>query len=151
MAVNELKPALDAVYDVTIAYGQTRLPNRIGLAPNMFEFVSGAHKGKEVHIHVKRFPISEIPSEKEEIKQWLNGRFEKKDELMKEFYSSGSFPNLYEKNAPKVSFVRTAIPFVSFVTLLALPVFSERMRKAYLWTIASSPLLVIWLHARKCV
>ncbi|KAJ1349099.1 hypothetical protein KIN20_004549 [Parelaphostrongylus tenuis] len=38
--------SLDAVYDVTIAYGQTRLPNRRGIAPSMLEFVCGDKKIK---------------------------------------------------------------------------------------------------------
>ncbi|KAE9549317.1 hypothetical protein FO519_007468 [Halicephalobus sp. NKZ332] len=151
LALEELKPVLDGVYDVTIGYGQTRLQDRMGLAPNMFEFVSGSHHGKQVHIHVKRFSVSEIPSEKEDVKKWLNDRFVEKDGLMKDFYSSGSFPEIYEKKSQKVPFLRTAIPFCGFVTLLALPIFSEKARKVYLWTMASSPFLILWLHLRKCV
>uniref|UniRef100_A0AC34QWC0 Phospholipid/glycerol acyltransferase domain-containing protein n=1 Tax=Panagrolaimus sp. JU765 TaxID=591449 RepID=A0AC34QWC0_9BILA len=151
LTMKELRPVLDAVYDVTIAYGQTRLPKRVGLAPNMFEFVSGLPDGKQVHIHIKRFPISEIPSEKEAVKHWLQNRFVAKDELMRQFYETGCFPEVYEKRAAKTSFCRTIVPFLAFTGGLVLPIFSQRVRRAYLITLATSPALILWLHIRKCV
>uniref|UniRef100_A0A914XSG5 Phospholipid/glycerol acyltransferase domain-containing protein n=1 Tax=Panagrolaimus superbus TaxID=310955 RepID=A0A914XSG5_9BILA len=139
LALMELKDTVEFIYDVTIAYDQTRLPNRMGLAPNMFEFVSSALGSKGLHIHVRRIPISEVPLEKDATKQWLYDRFAQKDELLQYFFENGNFPDLYEKDAPKISFKKTIIPFVGFFSALILPFFSKTVRNIYLGTIATSP------------
>lgn len=36
LALDQLRYSLDAIYDVTIAYEQTRMKGRRGIAPNMF-------------------------------------------------------------------------------------------------------------------
>lgn len=130
-----------------------RIPERKGIAPNMFEFVSGNNdrEQRQLHIHIKKFPISEVPTETEGAKQWLYDRFSAKEEYMKQFYETGTFPGLYEKKASKIPFTRTLIPFLGFTGALILPIFSERVRKIYLLTIVSSPLLILSLHLRRCV
>jgi 1-acyl-sn-glycerol-3-phosphate acyltransferase len=151
LARMELKDTVEYIYDVTIAYDQTLRPTRMGLAPNMFEFVSSGIGSKGLHIHVRRIPISDVPLKAEEIRRWLYDRFAKKDELLQYFYGNGEFPDLYEKNAPKISFNKTIVPFAGFLGALILPIFSKTVRNIYLGTIAASPLLIAWLHLRKCV
>ncbi|KAK0427608.1 hypothetical protein QR680_010322 [Steinernema hermaphroditum] len=143
--------ALDAVYDVTIAYGQTRQEGRHGRAPNMFEFVCGNPKYQNIHIHVRRFAPSEIPNDIEERKKWLMDRFQEKDKMLDDFYSQGQLPDLRESDAPRISLSRSLLPALAFGAALVAPFFSERVRTAYVATIATSPLLIGWLHIRGCV
>lgn len=56
-----------------------RLPNRNGIAPNMFEFFSSPTEEKDLHLHIRRYEIKEIPTSTENVKQWLYERFIEKD------------------------------------------------------------------------
>ena len=47
---------------------------------------------KEVHIHIKRIPISDIPLSETEVSTWLVNAFSSKDELLRHFYKEGVFP-----------------------------------------------------------
>jgi len=94
LAVEELSESLDAVYDVTLAFKVPWLPvlpNRHG--PNLFQMVSIS--GREIHLHFRRIPISDIPKDVEDRKKWLYDAFEKKEKLLHSFYSpkyNGTFP-----------------------------------------------------------
>ncbi|OVA18645.1 Phospholipid/glycerol acyltransferase [Macleaya cordata] len=82
--VEHLRSSLDAVYDVTIAY-KHRCPffidNVFGLDPS------------EVHIHVRRIPLNDIPTSEDEATAWLTEAFRVKDELLSDFTAQGHFPN----------------------------------------------------------
>ncbi|CAK9178565.1 unnamed protein product [Ilex paraguariensis] len=79
-----LRGSLDAVYDMTIAY-QYRCPsfldNACGVDP------------AEVHIHVRRIPVDEIPVSEGGASAWLIDTFRYKDQLLSEFNAKGHFPN----------------------------------------------------------
>ena len=47
---------------------------------------------KEIHIHMKYHPSSSLPSSDEELGEWLRKRWREKDELLKQFYETNSFP-----------------------------------------------------------
>lgn len=82
--LEELKGCLDAVYDITIGYKNrcpTFLDNAFGVAPS------------EVHIHVRRIVINDIPNSEEMIGSWLMDTFMKKDQLLSDFNSRGCFPH----------------------------------------------------------
>ncbi|PAV57597.1 hypothetical protein WR25_03444 [Diploscapter pachys] len=153
LAVEHLN-SLDAIYDVTIAYGQERLPNRRGLAPGMFEFVCGPFEGREVHVHVKRYDIKEIPRDKDGLRNWIRQVYDEKDKLLDNFYTTGSYTEKVEEEGKSseysvensVSIYRTLPPTLAFSAALIAPIFSQTARKAYLITIASFPLLICWLH-----
>lgn len=73
-----------AVYDITIAYKQrcpTFMDNVYGVDPS------------EVHIHVRRVPLSDIPVGEKESTAWLIDTFHLKDQLLDDFHSHGHFPN----------------------------------------------------------
>uniref|UniRef100_A0A914EHV1 Phospholipid/glycerol acyltransferase domain-containing protein n=1 Tax=Acrobeloides nanus TaxID=290746 RepID=A0A914EHV1_9BILA len=151
MALNELRNELACIYDVTIGYSQTRLPNRNGIAPNMFEFFSSPTEEKDLHLHIRRYEIKDIPTSTENVKQWLYERFIEKDRLMQTFYEEGRFPDLVIQNAPHPPLSRHLLPFLVYVGALVLPIFSSNIRSVYLGTIAMSPILLAWLHIRGCV
>ncbi|OAY69966.1 putative 1-acyl-sn-glycerol-3-phosphate acyltransferase 5 [Ananas comosus] len=81
--LEHLRSSLDAVYDVTISY-KHRCPvfidNVFGVDPS------------EVHMHVQRIPINEIPTSEEDAADWLVERFRLKDQLLSDFVSRGHFP-----------------------------------------------------------
>ncbi|MCD7453457.1 1-acyl-sn-glycerol-3-phosphate acyltransferase 4 [Datura stramonium] len=79
-----LRSSLDAVYDVTIAYKNqcpTFLDNAFGVDPS------------EVHIHVRRIPLENVPASEKEASKWLMETFHFKDQLLFDFIANGHFPN----------------------------------------------------------
>uniref|UniRef100_A0A803NMW9 1-acylglycerol-3-phosphate O-acyltransferase n=1 Tax=Cannabis sativa TaxID=3483 RepID=A0A803NMW9_CANSA len=79
-----LRGSLDAVYDVTIAYKNncpSFLDNVFGLDPS------------EVHIHVRRIPVTDIPSSEADSSAWLIDSFHLKDKLLSNFKIQSHFPD----------------------------------------------------------
>ncbi|KAK1427353.1 hypothetical protein QVD17_16036 [Tagetes erecta] len=79
-----LRGSLDAVYDVTIAYKNrcpTFLDNVFGVEPS------------EVHVHVRRILLHDIPSTEKECGDWLLNAFQFKDQLLSDFIANGHFEN----------------------------------------------------------
>lgn len=77
-----LRGSLDAVYDVTIAYKNrcpTFLDNVFGVEPS------------EVHVHVRRIPLVDIPTSENECNAWLLHTFQLKDQLLSDFITHGHF------------------------------------------------------------
>ncbi|KAK3021784.1 hypothetical protein RJ639_045106 [Escallonia herrerae] len=80
----DLRGSLDAVYDLTIGYKfrcPSFLDNAFGVDPS------------EVHIHVSRIPLTDIPPSEDEVASWLMNAFSFKDQLLSEFYLKGHFPH----------------------------------------------------------
>ncbi|PIC51019.1 hypothetical protein B9Z55_001691 [Caenorhabditis nigoni] len=139
---------LDAIYDVTVMYGQMRMPERRGMAPGMFDFCCGPQTFKHLHIHLNRIPIEQVPKEKLALRNWTIDRFVEKERIIDEFYSDspeGGTP------LPCVPISQTLPSTLFFSAALVAPFFSRTIGRIYLLTIASSPLLIAWLHIRKCV
>lgn len=83
-SIFQLVSFLAAVYDLTIGYKHrcpTFLDNVFGVAPS------------EVHIHIRRIPLSNIPISEPDSAAWLMETFRSKDNLLSDFYSEGQFPN----------------------------------------------------------
>lgn len=93
--LEELRDCLDAVYDITIGYKNrcpTFLDNAFGVAPS------------EVHIHVQRIVVNDIPASEEMVGSWLIDTFSKKDKLLEDFNLRGCFPHQgIEGDLPTVS------------------------------------------------
>ena len=81
-SVAGLRKHLDAVYDVTIGY-----PNGV---PSLWQYARGL--SRLAHLHVRRFPIQDLPEDDEALSDWLHDRFAEKDRLLDGFYEKGSFP-----------------------------------------------------------
>jgi 1-acyl-sn-glycerol-3-phosphate acyltransferase len=81
-SVEGLRSHLDAVYDLTIAYERG--------VPTLRQFIEGFVE--RIHIHVRRFPIGELPTSVDELRQWLFTRWQEKDALLEHYYETGSFP-----------------------------------------------------------
>ncbi|CAK9182721.1 unnamed protein product [Ilex paraguariensis] len=71
------------VYDATIGYKHrcpSFLDNACGVDPS------------EVHIHIRRIPLADIPTSEDKAASWLMDTFCLKDQLLFDFYSKGHFP-----------------------------------------------------------
>jgi len=80
--VHSLRSHLDAVYDVTIGY--------VDGVPTLWQWLKGyVHK---VNLHVRRYPINELPEGREGLSDWLIERFNEKDDLLDYYYSHKAFP-----------------------------------------------------------
>lgn len=72
-----------AVYDVTIAYKNQ--------CPSFSDNVFGVDPS-EVHMHVRRIPIGEVPASESDAASWLVDAFHLKDQLLSDFIVNGHFP-----------------------------------------------------------
>ncbi|XXG81326.1 hypothetical protein AAC387_Pa09g1990 [Persea americana] len=122
--VEALRSSLDAVYDVTIAY-KHRCPffmdNVFGIDPS------------EVHIHVRRILLNEIPESEDEAAAWLTETFRLKDQLLSDFYTVGHFP--HQGTEGELSTVMGLVNFTLIITLTSictfLTIFSSVWFKVY--------------------
>ncbi|OWM83789.1 hypothetical protein CDL15_Pgr004220 [Punica granatum] len=82
--LEELRATVDAVYDVTIGYKHR--------CPSFLDNVFGVDPS-EVHIHIRRIKLDDIPTSENEVSSWLVETFSLKDKLLSDFHSQGHFPN----------------------------------------------------------
>jgi lysocardiolipin and lysophospholipid acyltransferase len=82
--LSRLRPSLDAVYDLTIGY-KDRCPS---FTNNLF-----GTDPAEVHIHINRIHLEDVPESEEELSEWLYKIFLEKDQMLSGFSRNGYFPN----------------------------------------------------------
>ncbi|XP_066535401.1 lysocardiolipin acyltransferase 1 [Hoplias malabaricus] len=98
---------LNAVHDITVAYPknipQTERHLVLGLFP------------REIHFHVRRYPVSTLPENADLLQAWCQERWAEKERRLKEFYSAT--PRLFDnpearvppcKSELRVTLVKTA-------------------------------------------
>jgi len=74
---------LDAVYDVTLGYPQDQPPSLLQAFAGRLE---------RCDIHVNRYPIDSLPSDAEELNNWVFERFQEKDQRMTQYAENHRFP-----------------------------------------------------------
>jgi hypothetical protein len=82
---DKIRPVLDCVYDVTIAY-------KGGPAYIRHALMDGEFQTRAVHMHVQRIPVADLPQGEQALKQWLLERFKQKDALLAHFHQHQNFP-----------------------------------------------------------
>lgn len=80
-SVQGMRGRADAVYEVTIGYSPK--------VPALLDLLRG--KVRTIHLHVRRYPLAELPQDEPRLKDWLFCRYAEKDQLLREFYRTGSF------------------------------------------------------------
>jgi 1-acyl-sn-glycerol-3-phosphate acyltransferase len=80
-SVEGLRSYIDAVYDLTIAYDNA--------VPSLWQFLKGLVR--RIHVHVRRFPVHDLPDAPDDLRLWLLDRWKEKDDLLEHFYTTGSF------------------------------------------------------------
>ncbi len=81
-SVQGLRSHIDAVYDVTIGYEEG--------VPSLWQYLNGLVT--HGHLHVRRYPVAELPKDPQELATWLFDRFREKDALLAHYYQHGAFP-----------------------------------------------------------
>jgi 1-acyl-sn-glycerol-3-phosphate acyltransferase len=81
-SVEGLRSHITAIYDLTIAYEEG--------VPSLWQYIKGFVQ--RIHVHVRRFPIEELPQSADDLRLWLLARWEEKNELLDQYYATGSFP-----------------------------------------------------------
>ncbi len=81
-SIEGLRGHLDAVYDLTLGYDEG--------VPGLWQYLQGLVT--RIHLHVRRFPIDELPEQADNLRDWLIERWREKDEMLEGFYATGSFP-----------------------------------------------------------
>ncbi len=84
LTTDALRSHLDAVYDATIAY--------IDGVPNLWQWCRG--DVPKVALFVRRYPVSDLPTDDAELAEWLKARWREKDELLDHFYTHGTWPEI---------------------------------------------------------
>jgi len=79
-----LRSELDAVYDITYAYEGNKTPGLVDLA---------MRRVPDLHFHIRRFPIADLPTDPEQLSDWCMRLFVEKDALLEHFHTHGAFPN----------------------------------------------------------
>ncbi|KAF8928187.1 hypothetical protein BGZ47_001766 [Haplosporangium gracile] len=93
VCINKLRGSVEYLYDATvgysgIAYGE--IPQELYPLPGLY---LNQAQPKDINMHLRRFAIKEIPETEPEFVEWVRQRWQEKDELMEEFYTSGKFPS----------------------------------------------------------
>ncbi|CAJ1972839.1 unnamed protein product [Sphenostylis stenocarpa] len=99
-----LRGSLDAVYDVTIAYKNQ--------CPSFMDNVFGVDPS-EVHLHVRRIPVEEIPASETKASSWLINTFQIKDQLLSDFKAQGHFPD--QQNESEISTFKSLLSFTVII------------------------------------
>jgi len=73
---------IDAVYDLTIGY--------IGNIPQT-ELAIFTGFPKECHVHLKRYDIKDLPSDENDLGEWLREKWYEKDNRLSAFYKNQKF------------------------------------------------------------
>ena len=100
---------LPAVYDVTIAYKNQ--------CPSFLDNVFGVDPS-EVHLHVQRIRVEEIPACETKAGSWLLNTFQMKDQLLSDFKVQGHFPN--QRNEKELSTFNCLVTYTVVVSFTAL-------------------------------
>ncbi|CAO2837345.1 unnamed protein product [Amaranthus hypochondriacus] len=82
-AVQNLRPFVPAIYDVTLAVARDKPP------PSMLTILKG--KSSTVKVHIKRHLMHDLPEKSDDISQWCKNVFVAKDAFLENYFSGGSF------------------------------------------------------------
>ncbi|XP_017576479.1 lysocardiolipin acyltransferase 1 isoform X2 [Pygocentrus nattereri] len=83
---------LDAVHDVTVAYPQNIPQTERHLMLGLFP--------REIHFHVRRYPLSTLPEGSDLLQAWCQDRWTEKEQRLREFY--GASPRLFDDPEARV-------------------------------------------------
>lgn len=92
-SANKYSATLDKIVDVTIAYPD-------GYPLGLFDILSAWREPCTTHVHYKIYDINELPSDPEELRQWMYKLYFDKEMLLEDFYRKGSFPRSGAASTP---------------------------------------------------
>ncbi|XP_019382577.1 PREDICTED: lysocardiolipin acyltransferase 1 [Gavialis gangeticus] len=74
---------LDAIHDITVAYPQN--------IPQTEKHILNGNFPREIHFHVRRYPVHTVPTSREELQVWCQKRWEEKEERLRQFYEGEKY------------------------------------------------------------
>nr|XP_056708706.1 lysocardiolipin acyltransferase 1 [Euleptes europaea] len=74
---------LDAIHDITVAYPQN--------IPQTEKHLLYGNFPREIHFHVRRYPVQALPVSREELQVWCQKRWEEKEERLRLFYEGKKY------------------------------------------------------------
>eukprot|EP00013_Stygamoeba_regulata_P004025 CAMPEP_0177637210 /NCGR_PEP_ID=MMETSP0447-20121125/4852_1 /TAXON_ID=0 /ORGANISM="Stygamoeba regulata, Strain BSH-02190019" /LENGTH=344 /DNA_ID=CAMNT_0019139127 /DNA_START=40 /DNA_END=1070 /DNA_ORIENTATION=- len=110
--LKHLRGHIDTVWDVTIGYsGKPEFSEK--------SLLTGAVPD-EVHFHLSRIPISEVPAEEDEAAAWLARLWDEKDDRLEKFYSKATGRSMDAATSRRVPLPwTTSVVVVAWFLLLA--------------------------------
>ena len=94
-------PTAPNIVNVTVGY--------VGNMPQNESDILAGRWPREIHFCAETVPSSEIPSDKQELTEWLQQCWKDKEELLKRFYTEEKFPSPYLQES---GFTRTVLALV---------------------------------------
>ncbi|XP_043242476.1 1-acyl-sn-glycerol-3-phosphate acyltransferase epsilon-like isoform X1 [Amphibalanus amphitrite] len=154
LTLDRLRGSLEAVYDVTVVYeGSYRhRERRRARTVALIDFLRGFCPA--MHIHVRRIPISEVPTDEQEFQRWMYQLYEQKDRFVAPFYSpsddSGAELAARLGGRPHPLPLTATVPSLMAFAALAVPLLgSELGRRLYAGTLLYGTLAgYLWLGIR---
>ncbi|KAJ2711377.1 hypothetical protein H4R19_003278 [Coemansia spiralis] len=93
VCLSQLRPRIKYLYDLTIGYEGLKSGD---IPEDEYGLVSMYGKRvypREIHIHIKRHAVADIPDDEDGFAKWMHRVFAEKDERMAKFYELGRFPH----------------------------------------------------------
>jgi len=116
--IEALAPELAAVYDFTIAY--TRPPPAM-LSVSFKWGIPDAVKKGQVHVLIKRYPISDLPRDPKAQETWLYNLYSEKDKLITQWHKTKEFPGIRWKPTKVLTLSQTITNYFVWIATSLLP------------------------------
>lgn len=101
---------LDAIHDITVAY-----PHNI---PQTEKHILGGNFPKEIHFHVRRYPVSCLPASKEDLQLWCQERWKEKEERLRTFYEGEKYFDVTRRSRIPPCKSELRVHLIKFASLL---------------------------------
>lgn len=125
-----LEPSLDAVYDVTIGYSGVQSSSYAASHYSLKQIFLQGKFPQIVDIYIRSYKLKDIPLKDEKaFSEWLYNVWKEKDELLEEYYTSGSFKQNSDNTStvidkfnvsPSEYLLVAMIPCITFLYILKL-------------------------------
>ncbi|KAJ2759666.1 hypothetical protein IWQ56_005682 [Coemansia nantahalensis] len=135
VCLSQLRPRIEYLYDLTIGYEGLKSGD---IPEDEYGLVSMYGKRvypREIHIHVKRHRVADIPDDEDGFSQWMLQVFAEKDERMAKFYELGRFPHTASEDS--------SIPEGRPVLQLTKPATSATLAAEMLWVWAQFAAILV--------
>lgn len=101
---------LDAIHDITVAY-----PHNI---PQTEKHILRGNFPKEIHFHVRRYPVSCLPASKEDLQLWCQERWKEKEERLRTFYEGEKYFDVTRRSRIPPCKSELRVHLIKFASLL---------------------------------
>lgn len=101
---------LDAIHDITVAY-----PHNI---PQTEKHILRGNFPKEIHFHVRRYPVSCLPASKEDLQLWCQERWKEKEVRLRTFYEGEKYFDVTRRSRIPPCKSELRVHLIKFASLL---------------------------------